>query len=173
MAESQEDVSAAEQRGEESALIECMRRYRQKHRDRINRTRRLRRLGLAQPSTGGLIVRLTQIDGTLPNLALMKLAAFHRQRGDTVVLSRSPYRSPAEPHYDRVYGSAIFSFSARRVERLRAEFPDAMVGGTWDPANRITVEDVIGDFDGLDYSLWPDFIFGPAWPILSCPVYRR
>ena len=53
--------------------------------------------------------------------------------------------------------AAIFSFSARRVERFKTEFPDAVIGGTWDPANRITVADIIGDFEGLDYSLWPDF----------------
>jgi hypothetical protein len=29
-------------------------------------------------------VRVTQIDGTLPNLVLMRLAAHHRARGDRV-----------------------------------------------------------------------------------------
>ena len=32
-----------------------------------------------------MIVRLTQLDGTLPNLALMKLAHWHRSRGDVVL----------------------------------------------------------------------------------------
>jgi hypothetical protein len=41
---------------------ERTRRYRQKHRARINRTRRLRRMGVAQPHTG-LSVRPTQLDG--------------------------------------------------------------------------------------------------------------
>jgi hypothetical protein len=136
---------------------ERARRYRQAHRARINRSRRLRRMGLAQPGAGRLLVRLTQLDGTLPNLALMRLASFHRARGDEVVLSRSPYRSPVEPRYERVYGAAIFSYSANRVTRLKAEFPGALIGGTWDPTNTITVEDVVGDHVGLDYSLWPDF----------------
>jgi hypothetical protein len=73
------------------------------------------------------------------------------------VFSRSPYRSPIEPPYDRVYGSAIFSYSAQRVQLFQQEFPEAVVGGTWDPTNTITVEDVIGEHPGLDYSLWPDF----------------
>jgi hypothetical protein len=103
------------------------------------------------------LVRLTQLDGTLPNLALMRLASFHHARGDDVVLSRSPYRSPIEPHYDRVYAAAIFSYSTNRVARLKVEFPGAVIGGTWDPTNTLTVEDVIGDHVGLDYSLWPDF----------------
>ena len=104
-----------------------------------------------------LKIRLTHIDGKLPNLALMKLAAFHKARGDDVHFSRSPYRSPTEPAYDRVCGSAIFSFSGKRVERFKAEFPDALVGGTHDPTNTVTVEDIVGDHQGLDYSLWPDF----------------
>jgi hypothetical protein len=130
------------------------RRYRAKHRASINAKRRKH---YQPPSAPGLSVRLTQLDGVLPNLALMKLSAWHKARGDVVVFSRSPYRSPTEPPYDRVYGSAIFSFTAKRVERFKAEFPGAIVGGTHDPNNTITVEDVTGDIAGLDYSLWPDF----------------
>jgi hypothetical protein len=59
---------------------ERARRYRQKHGARINRARRLRRIGIADPATG-IAVRLTQVDGVLPNLALMKFASFHRARG--------------------------------------------------------------------------------------------
>ncbi len=80
-----------------------------------------------------MIVRLTQIDGKLPNLALVRLAAVHRRRGHDVRFTRSPYQQLLEPAYDIVYGSAIFSFSADRVGRLRAEFPGAVVGGTWNP----------------------------------------
>ena len=35
-------------------------------------------------------VRLTQLDGKLPNLALMKLSHYHRGRGDAVRLARTP-----------------------------------------------------------------------------------
>jgi hypothetical protein len=132
------------------------RRYRQKHRDKVNRARR-RRYKAARTLPEGRHVRLTQLDGVLPSLPLMKLSAWHKARGDHVHFSRSPYRSPTEPQYDRVYGSAIFSFSAKRVERFKAEFPDAIIGGTYDITNTNTVEDIVGDFDGLDYSLWPDF----------------
>ena len=38
-------------------------------------------------------VRLTHIDGKLPNLALMKIAAVHRGRGDEIVeLARTNLR---------------------------------------------------------------------------------
>src|SRR5262245_55367106 len=90
----------------------------------------------------------------------MRLAAYHRARGDSIApLSRSPYdEAPLLKRFDRVYGSAIFSFSALRVQRFKHEFPEAIVGGTYDVAERVTVEDIIGDADeGLDYSLYPEF----------------
>lgn len=101
-------------------------------------------------------VRLTQLDGKLPNLALMRLSAFHKARGDLVHFYRTPYRQLGEPDYSIVYGSAIFAFSADRVEHLRREFPGAVVGGTGS-GDPITVEAVAGAADALDYSPWPDF----------------
>ena len=56
-------------------------------------------------------IRLTHIDGKLPNLALMKLAHWHRAQGDEVTLARTPSPSMFEPQYDRVYGSSIFGWS--------------------------------------------------------------
>jgi hypothetical protein len=104
------------------------------------------------------IVRITQLDGKLPNLALMRLAAWHRGRGEEIRFSRSPYRGLDEPNYSRVYGSAIFDFSADRVARMRADFPNAIVGGTWTKADRVTVEQIVGGpADDCDYSIYPEF----------------
>jgi hypothetical protein len=110
-------------------------------------------------SEARMMVRLTQIDGKLPNLALMKLARHHRERGDEIVFTKHVERDMLEPAYDRVYGSAIFSFSADRVTRFRSEFPDAVVGGTYDITNPVTVEQVLGVDDGesVDYSIYPNF----------------
>lgn len=107
-------------------------------------------------------VRLTQLDGKLPNLALMRLSAWHKARGDTVHFSRSPRRSLWEPQFDIVYGSAIFDYSAKHVAILKAEFPGAIIGGTWNhtpgqPWKGPDVEDIIGDYFGYDYAPWPDF----------------
>ena len=46
-----------------------------------------------------MIVRLTQFDGTLPNLALRKLAHWHRSRGDDLQLARTPTPTVFEPAY--------------------------------------------------------------------------
>jgi hypothetical protein len=104
----------------------------------------------------GVKVRITQIDGALPNLALMKIAGFHRARGDEVVVTRRIDPDLFEPSFDRVYGSAIFDFSRDRLDRFREVWPDAIVGGTGS-GNWQTVEDVIGEWDGYDYSGHPDF----------------
>jgi hypothetical protein len=63
-------------------------------------------------------VRLTQLDGPLPNLALMKLAHWHKSRGDDVTLTRSIQPLLWESQYDKVYGSAIFRFSDQKIEQL-------------------------------------------------------
>jgi len=106
-------------------------------------------------------VRITQIDGKLPNLALMKLAHYHRMRGDEVVFTREIRRDLTEAPYDLVYGSAIFSFSAARVERFRWHWPQAIVGGTGSGSD-IAVEDVLAglnqpEYEHYDYSIYPDF----------------
>jgi len=105
------------------------------------------------------VVRLTQIDGKLPNLALMKLAKHHRDRGHEIHFTRQVERDMLEPEYNRVYGSAIFNFSADRVARLKRAFPGAIVGGTWDTSNNVTVEAVLGDEPNecVDYSIYPGF----------------
>lgn len=101
-------------------------------------------------------VRLTQIDGKLPNLALMKLASWHRAQGHDVFFTRRVEPDMFEPEYDRVYGSAIFSFSQARQERFLAAWPGAIIGGTGSgiPA---TVESIVGDWKEVDYSDYPAF----------------
>lgn len=101
-------------------------------------------------------VRLTQIDGALPNIALMKLAHWHKAQGDDVTVTRHLERDLFEPEYDRVYGSAIFGFSQIRLMRFMRQWPGAIVGGTGTP-NVQTVEELIGqDYEHYDYSGWPD-----------------
>ncbi len=104
-------------------------------------------------------VRLTHIDGKLPNLALMKLAHFHRAAGDNIHFTKSVARDMLEPVYRRVYGSAIFSASADRVALFRQEFPEAIVGGTHDMGDVQTVEQFLGveECESYDYSIYPNF----------------
>lgn len=106
-------------------------------------------------------VRLTQLDGKMPNIALMRLSAWHRAQGDEVYYTRRARRDIFEGEYDMVYGSAIFDFSAEKVELFRREFPDAVVGGTgsgsWTTLDDIGVDNLESDIDyadqQVDYSM--------------------
>lgn len=112
-------------------------------------------------------VRLTQLDGTLPNLALMKLSHYHKSKGDTVELYRSVERDLFEPEWDIVYGSAIFKFSQIRLMRFMRQFPSAIVGGTGTTESR-TVEDLIGDYEGMDYDIYPDVDYSIGFTQRGC-----
>ena len=87
----------------------------------------------------------------------MKLAHWHKAHGDEVYFTRDIEPDLFEPKYDRVYGSAIFTFSAQRVKRFQSEFPDAIVGGTHNLADNRTVEDLLGlgEYEHYDYSILP------------------
>lgn len=105
-------------------------------------------------------VRLSQLDGKLPNLALMKLGAWHKAQGDTLHFfsgARAAERDMFEPRYDRVYGSAIFKFSAPLLAKFHWTFPEAIIGGTGTD-NLQTVESLIGqEFEHYDYSIAKGF----------------
>jgi hypothetical protein len=104
-------------------------------------------------------VRITPLDGKLPNVALMKLAHHHRARGDEVVFTYVVERDVTEGDYDIVYGSAIFDTSAARLESFLWHWPGAIVGGTG-TASTLTVEQHLGltaDYPHQDYTDHPDF----------------
>lgn len=107
------------------------------------------------------MVRITHLDGKLPNLALMRLSAWHKHCGDQVHFTKRADRDLLEPTaYDRVYASSIFTASAKARDRHRAAFPDSMTGGTgYTDRMATTLADagVPADFDGLDYSIYPAF----------------
>lgn len=121
-----------------------------------------------------MLIRLTHIDGKLPNLALLKISAVHRARGDTVRLERVPYRLFGEPEYDRVYGSAIFTKSLGKVGQFLATWPDAIVGGTGTGLTR-TVEDVLPETTSVkpDYSIYPDFPYSLGFTSRGCRCQCR
>lgn len=102
-------------------------------------------------------VAIIPLDGKLPNLALMRLAAWERANGATVDWRRGFARDILTPAYDRVYASAIFSTSAKAVAALRDNWPNAIVGGDGGDTD-LRVEDTVPtQFTGLDYSGYPDF----------------
>jgi len=113
-------------------------------------------------------IRLTHIDGKLPNLALMKLAHYHKSHGDNVVLTRKLRKQMHEPDYDVVYGSCIFGFSQKLLDVFKVEFPDAVLGGTG-TGKFNTVEELIGDgYEHYDYSIYPEYEWSIGFTQRGC-----
>jgi hypothetical protein len=103
---------------------------------------------------------LFHLDGKIPNIALMRIAAHHRALGDAVELRRTgqPERTlwDGVDAPDRVYGSAIFQKSLPTVLRLRTAYPGAIVGGTGVSISGTLEEHGITTTE-QDYSIYPDF----------------
>lgn len=118
-------------------------------------------------------VLLFHLDGKVPNIALMRIAAHHRALGDDVELRRTGqpehalFDGFAMPH--RVYASAIFRNSIPTAERAKRAWPSATLGGTAiDPArpgeivplssvvSPVRTDHYLGD-GKLDYSDYPSF----------------
>lgn len=114
-------------------------------------------------------IRLTHIDGKLPNLALMKLSHWHKSQGHDVHLMSSTSPSQDEPEYDKVYGSSIFKWSHPKITSLQESWPDSIVGGTYSD-NPITIENIIGrpEYEHYDYSIYPDYPFSLGFSQRGC-----
>ncbi len=105
-------------------------------------------------------VLLFQLDGKIPNLALMRIAAHHRALGDDVVLrtGEHPSRVAAQlgDSFNQVYASAIFDRSRSLCEAVQSQWPGAIIGGTgWNL--RTTVEDFGIQTEAQDWSLYPKY----------------
>ena len=99
-------------------------------------------------------VLLLQLDGKLPNIALMRIAAHHA--GDEVVLRRGGERNLWDQPWDRVYASAIFEKTRPAVDRVLREHPGAIIGGTGVDL-KITLDQHGITTKAQDYSIYPDF----------------
>lgn len=107
-------------------------------------------------------VLLVDVDSTIPNLALMRLSAFHNDANDEVSflrLSVSYYphkravRKVDTSGYDRVYLSAIFKGTINSV-RISGDCADVRTGGTG-----VDVVSTLGnevDSYDPDYSIYPE-----------------
>jgi hypothetical protein len=105
-------------------------------------------------------VLLLHLDGKLPNVALMRIAAHHRALGDVVSLRHAPTVASVEPElgdrFDRVYASAIFERTRPVAERVIEAMPGAVVGGTgWRVDSSLEERGITTR--AQDYGIYPRF----------------
>lgn len=105
-------------------------------------------------------VLLLQLDGKIPNLALMRIAAHYHERGDHVELRRAGNGRAIQPRlgdaFDRVYASLIFTRTRDLGRAVQRAWPGAVLGGTgW--CLSTTLADVGISTLSPNYSVYPRF----------------
>ncbi len=118
-----------------------------------------------------LNVTLVQADGKLPNLALMRIAAFYKAQGVPVAWAQ-PHRRYITDLPSRVYGSSIFEFSTKsRAAWDSWLWPDLITwGGTGVSVTSSLTSIALIDWDSVqpDYSLYPNFKFSLGFSQRGC-----
>ena len=69
-------------------------------------------------------IGLIQVDGKLPNLALMKLSYYYKSLGATVEFAKPNVK------YDKVYAAVLFSWNREKSMQLHAQYENVEIGGT-------------------------------------------
>src|SRR5665647_2530629 len=71
----------------------------------------------------GKRILLIDVDSKIPNLALMKLSAWHKELGDNVALLRGSQIVLTDKP-DKVYVSIVFKKNAHALDHLSSAYPD-------------------------------------------------
>lgn len=106
-------------------------------------------------------IGLIAVDSNYPNLALMKLSAWHKSRGDAV-----EWYTPFS-RYDRVYMAKVFTFTPGYGYYVNAE--EVEKGGTGYDLQKKLPEEI--DRMQPDYSIYPEIDARTAYGFLTrgCP----
>lgn len=107
-------------------------------------------------------VGLLDVDGhNFPNVALMKIADWHRLSGDDV-----EWAIPMFGVYDRIYASKVFTFTPD-FDTMLFKAKQIFRGGTgYDIKSRLP--DEIDQHTGLDYGLYPQYKFSVQFYSRGC-----
>jgi len=96
------------------------------------------------------MVGLWQVDGTLPNLALMKLSAWIKRQGKTSVLQ-------LEPSENTRYASVVFTANAEKVAKGLKKYAFEVGGSGWNLSTELPdeIESLVPDYSlyGIDYAM--------------------
>lgn len=107
-------------------------------------------------------IGLIAVDSTFPNLALMKIARYHRDRGDTV-----EWYTPFD-EYDKVYMAKVFSYTEDYGQYI-TNAKEVIKGGTGYDLTTTLPDEI--DRLQPDYSIYPSIDKKTAYGFLTrgCP----
>ena len=106
-------------------------------------------------------ISLIDVDGHgFPNLALMKLSAWHKQHGDAV-----EWYSPLFSQAEQIYASKVFTFTPD-YQNFAAGAPNPVRGGTGYDATVKLPDEIERTLP--DYSLYPDFTSAVGFLTRGC-----
>ena len=104
-------------------------------------------------------ILLIDIDSKIPNLALMKISAYHKQKGDDIYLNY-PLCKP-----DTVYASCIFPDNYEKLKVL--PFDNIEIGGTGSKSTKSLPDNI--EHIMPDYSLYPNYDHAMGYTYRYCP----
>lgn len=106
-------------------------------------------------------IGLIAVDSQYPNLALMKISAYHKKEGDSV-----EWYNPLS-HYDKCYMAKVFSFTPDYGYYIHAD--EVEKGGTGYDLHKALPEEI--DRLQPDYSIYPQIDKKTAYGFLTrgCP----
>jgi len=82
------------------------------------------------------LIGLIDVDGKLPNLALMKISSYYKAAGKQVEFAQPGKR------YDKVYISSLFTWNKPKVEKLLQLYSNAEVGGTGKDIHKVLPDEI-------------------------------
>lgn len=110
-------------------------------------------------------IGLIDVDShNFPNLALMKLSAYHKKQGNIVILINNPMEVIIE-HFDIVYKSKIFTFSLDEYYNINADIVK-QGGSGYDLKNKLPYEI---EHMYPDYDLYSQYDFAVGFLTRGCP----
>ncbi len=105
-------------------------------------------------------VLLIDVDSKIPNLALMKISAYHKDHDDNVGFHVS------DP--DLVYASVVFTENEHKVDGLKFWYPDAEIrigGSGYDISKKLPNE---VEYMKPDYSIYPEIDYSMGFTTRGC-----